>query len=237
MKNIELQNTVNHHFVFAGFITFEEVLKRLKEKTPFYRIAQKEKKIIKEIFYDNEYNMLSGAGIVLSKSSTKENTFFNIRRISRSSKAKDLKYRIDGNCSPTDHPKDYTKKIATAIESSFASPLTIDLESIVKKTTEKIEVILKKTIFDIICGTGYRAQITHEEVSYKDIASGYKVLQEGATLTVPTGEHDETNELLTIIDRHIPNLVLYNDSRFEIAQKLLYSEQQESDTKPQSNEE
>ena len=226
MKNIELQTTENHHFVFAGFITFEEVLKRLKEHTPFYRIVQKEKKVIKETFYDNDYNMLSDAGIVLSKSTTKENTFFNIRRISRATNIKDSKYRIDGKCQPTDHPKDYTKKIASAIENTFMSPLTIDLESIVKKTSEKIEVVLKKTIYDIICGTGYRALITHEEVSYKDIASGNKVLQEGATLTVPTGEFEETSYLLNIIERKIPNLVLYNESRFEIAQKLLYTEGQ-----------
>lgn len=227
MTNIELQTTENFHFVFAGFITFEEVIKRLKEKTPFYRIAQKGKKVIKEIFYDNEYNMLSDSGIVLSKSSTKENTYFNIRRISHAANIKDSKYRIDGVCQASDHPKDYTKKIATAIENTFMSPLTIDLESIVKKTKEKIEVVIKKTIYDIICGTGYHAEFTHEEVSYKDVESGNKVFQECATLTVPSGEYEETAHLLNIIERTIPNLVLYKESRFEIAQKLLYSEEQE----------
>ena len=236
MNNIELQTTENNHFVFAGFITFEEVLKRLKEKTPFYRIAEKEKKVIKEVFYDNQYNMLSDAGIVLSKSTTKENTFFNIRRISRAKNIKDLKYRIDCQCQATDHPKDYTKKIAAAIENTFASPLTIDLESIVKKTTAKIEVVMKKTIYEIICGSGYRAHITHEEVTYKDIESGKKVLQEGATLTVPAGDYEETSYLLGIIERNIPSLVRYSESRFEIAQKLLYTEEQELKL-PQEGEE
>lgn len=236
-KNIELQKTQNYHYVFAGFTTFDEVLKKMKEKMPYYKISLKEKKIIKEVFYDNEYNMLSDAGIVLSKSTTKKDSYFYLRRLNRVLKKKNTKYRLENKCDPDDHPRDYAVKIANAIDNSFSSSLTIDLESIVKKTKEIIEVINKKAIYDIICGSGYRAQIVFEDVSYKDIESGKKVFQEGVTLTVPTGENQETTEILKIIERNIPGLVLYEESRFEIAQKLLYTEEQELELPTEGEEE
>ncbi|MBQ8444419.1 MAG: hypothetical protein IJX25_03615 [Clostridia bacterium] len=223
-KKAELQKYDNYHFVIAGFTQFKEILKKLKKAMPYYRFEAKPSKNIKEIFYDNEYNMLSDAGIVLSKSITSKDTYFNIRRLSRVLQKRNKKYKIAGTCKPSDHPKNYAPQIASAIDDSFSSALTIDLENIVKKTKEIIELDIDKTPYDLICGSGFRAGIIHENVMYKDIKSGRKVFQECISLTVPSGEYPETEEILRIIDRAIPSLVRYNESRFELAQKLLYSQ-------------
>lgn len=231
-KSAQLQKRDNYHFILAGFTSFSEALKILREKMPFYKIAPAGKKYIKEVFYDNEYNMLSDAGIVVSKSTTTKDTYFNIRRLSRVLNKRNKKYTIDKRCSETDHPRDYAEQIAAAINDSFSSSLTIDLEGIVKKTTEKIQVDINKSIYEIICGTGYRAQIIDEQVTYKDITTGRKVVQECVSLSAPVGEFEETAEILKIIERNIPGLVLYQQSRFEIAQKLLYSEEAEMPEEP-----
>ena len=223
-KKVELQKNDNYHYVLAGFTTFDDVLKTLKKIMPFWRITPSGKMYIKEIFYDNDYNMLSSAGIVLSKSTTNKNTFFNIRRLARVLNKKNIKYQIDNYCGAKDHPREYAEQIAAAINNCFSTSLTIDLETLVKKTTAKIQIDIFKKNFKLICGSGYKATIVYEKVYYKDLKNGKKVVQDGVSLTVPKGELDETAQLLKLIERNIPGLVLYEESRFEIAQKLLYSD-------------
>ena len=218
-KNIELQTNRSYHYVFVGFIKFKEILKKLSVKMPYYKFTNVGSNNLKEIFYDVEGNMLSDAGIVLSKSITKKDTFFNVRRLSRVSKKK---YKLD-KCEPDDNPKDFAVQIADAIEDSFSTPLSIDLESIVKKTKPIISLDIDKTIYEIVCGTGYKAKLVYEDVEYRDIKTGKKIRQEGATLVAPIEDCEETEEILNIIERNIAGLSLYNASRFEIAQKLLYS--------------
>ncbi|MBO5394702.1 MAG: hypothetical protein J6A28_02220 [Clostridia bacterium] len=228
-KKVELQQYDNYHYVLVGFTTFDEVIKKLKKILPFWRISPAGKKYIKEIFYDNEYNMLSDAGIVLSKSTTNKNTYFNIRRLVRVLNRKNKKYQIDSRCDEKDHPREFAEQIAAAINNSFSSSLTIDLENLVKKTKPKIQIDIYKKNYQLVCGTGYNAMIVYENVFYKDLESGRKVVQDGVSLSVPKGDSEETAELLKIIERNIPGLVLYEESRFEIAQKLLYTDKENED--------
>jgi len=90
-----------------------------------------------------------------------------------------------------------------------------------------MEVHNDKTPYDIIGGTGFRAKLVCEKVLYKDVASGKKVYQDCISLSVPSSEREETEELLKLIERTLPSLVLFNASRFELAQKLLYTPEQE----------
>jgi len=229
-KKAELQKSDNYHYVIAGFTNFKDILKTLKRAMPYYRFELMPKKKIVEIFYDDDYNMLSDAGIVLSKSSTNKDTNFNIRRLSRVLHKRNKKYKIAGTCKQNDHPKQYAEQLAAAIDDSFSSSLTIDIENIVKKTKEKIEIEMNKTPYAVICGTGFKAKITHELVVYKDVETGKKVEQECVNLSVPSGEHEETEELLKIIERNAPSLVLFKESRFELAQKVLYSSEENIST-------
>ena len=227
-KNLEMQTNLSYHYVFVGFATIKDVLKDINQRLPFYKFSLIGKSNLKEIFYDVENNTLSDGGIVLSKSISKTDTYLNIRRLSRINPRRNRKYKID-RCEEKDHPKDFAVQVAAAIEDSFSSPLSIDLESIVKKTKPKISLDIDKQTYDVVCGTGYRAKFVYENVLYKDIASGKKVEQAGITLYVPMEECKETEEILTAIERGVTGLSLYNESRFEIAQKLLYTEPQELD--------
>ena len=224
-QDLQLQRTRSYHYVFVGFVKFEEILKKLISRMPYYKITKSSKNNLKEIFYDVQDNMLSNAGIVLSKSLTNKDAFFNIRRLSRVSK-RNKKYRLE-ECNAEDHPREFAPQIASAIEHSFSLPLSIDLESIIKKTKPTISLDISKTNYDVVCGSGYRAKIVYEDVLYQDVATGKKILQEGMTLVVPNEETQETEEILNLIDKYISNLSLYDASRFEIAQKLLYTEKQD----------
>ena len=224
VKNVQLSPVRNYHYVIVGFAEFKEVLKKIKKALQYYRFQPLPKKRIVETYYDNEYKMLSDAGIVLSKSVTKKDTYFNIRRLSRVLDRKTLKNRIETKCLPDDHPRNYSVEIADAIAKMFSSSLTIDIENIVKKTSPIIDVGINKAPYELICGTGYRAKLTYEEVYYRDIATGKKIFQECVCLTTPDEDCAETQEILKAIERHAPAFIMYQESRFEFAQKLLYAQ-------------
>ena len=123
--------------------------------------------------------------------------------------------------------KDYSLQLAQAIEHSFSSPFSVDLDSIVKQTKPKFETIIQADKYQIICGTGYRASMEYENAHYKDIKTGKKVSRLGITFNFPLEEREETAEILDVIDRKIKGLSLNELSRFEIAQQVLYTQLEE----------
>lgn len=224
-KKLEMQNSQSYHFVFVGFADFNRVFKALVENLPYYRFANQGNTTEKEIFYDVPDELLSNAGLILSKWYNAGNIYFHIRRLSQSiagSKRPTKKF-LFGSCEDGDEPKDFSLQIASAIEHSFTSPFSVDLDSIVKQTMPKIEVVIQSTKYQIICGTGYRAIMEYENATYKDIKTGKKVSRLGVTFKFPLEEREETEEILRVIDRKVKGLGSFDLSRYEIAQKLLYT--------------
>lgn len=227
-KKLEMQNLQSYHFVFVGFADFKKVFKALTAALPYYRFAAQGKKTEKEIFYDVPDQLLSSAGLILSKWYNDGNIYFHIRRLSRTligSKRPSKKF-LFGSCEDEDEPKDFSLQIASAIENSFTSPFSVDLDSIVKQTAPKIETTIESDCYKIICGTGYRATMEYENATYKDVKSGKKVSRLGVTFKFPLEDCEETKEILQVIDRKVQGLANFDLSRFEIAEKLLYSERE-----------
>lgn len=228
-KKLEMQNTKSYHFVFVGFADFEKVFKLLVANLPYYRFAGKGKSTEREIFYDVPDELLSNSGLILSKWYEDGNIYFHIRRLSRDLEGNKLpsKKFLFGSCEDEDQPKDYSLQLAQAIEHSFSSPFSVDLDSIVKQTKPKFETIIQADKYQIICGTGYRASMEYENALYKDIKTGKKVSRLGITFNFPLEEREETAEILDVIDRKIKGLSLNELSRFEIAQQVLYTQLEE----------
>lgn len=224
-KKLELRNVQSYHYVFVGFATFKDVFKSLEEHMPYYRFVEDGKVSEKEIFYDVPDELLSSAGLILSKWYEGGKIYFHIRKISQifNGSRRPSKKFLFGSCKDEDEPKDFSLQIATAIENSYAMPFTVDLDSIVKQTQPKIEVQIESIKYNIICGTGYRAVLLYENAVYRDIKTGKKVSRLGVTFQAPMEDREETQEILDIIDKRVKGLALFDESRFEIAQKLLYS--------------
>ena len=64
----------------------------------------------------------------------------------------------------------------------------------------------------------------YEKAIYKDIATKKKVKRYGVTFKLPKDEKWEkwNNEILEAVDHYCKEMVSYESSRFEIAQRLLY---------------
>ena len=60
------------------------------------------------------------------------------------------------------------------------------------------EVDIQSDKYNVICGTGYRAEMLYENATYKDIKTGNKVSRLGITFKVPLDERPETDEILDI---------------------------------------
>lgn len=223
-SKLELDNTRRYHFVLLGFAEFKDIIKKFVSILKFYRFENQGKINSKEIIYDMPDDLLSDSGIVISKLFENGKVLLQVNKLSSlrgDLKRPSKKYNL-GTIGKDEEPKDYSLQITQAIESSFTTQFTVDLDAFVQKTIPKIEIDIEATKYKIICGSGYRAAMYFEEVVYKDIKTKKKVSRPGVTLQLPADNSPENDEILKVIDRQINELALYNLSRFEIAKQLLY---------------
>ena len=234
MKNqLQLENVKTYHYMIMGYETFPRILKTLSEELAFYRLSRQNDVIGKEIMYDIPNNTLTDAGIVLSKQYENGRVMFKVRKLSflpdemKMPSKKFILQELDSDA----EPRDYSLEISSAIENSFSSPFTIDLDAIVREVVPKIEVDIKSEHYLIIGGTGYRGQLFYEHTTYKDVETKKKVEKEGVVLKLPTEEiyEAENKKILDIIDRKVKALGLYNMSRYELAKKALYTTAEEEE--------
>ena len=201
------------------------VIKKLDRELAFYRLYYKEKAKGIEIIYDTPNNLLTGAGIVLSKQYENSKAFFKVRKFSylpTELRKPSAKYYL-AECNNRETPKDYPLQIATAINNAFSNIFTIDLVEVVKQTIPKYEIKVKGDVYTLTSGSGMKGSVMFETATYKDLLTGRKVKKKGATIALPSDPafKKETEEVLDAVDRKCKELFPYKESRFEIAQRVL----------------
>ena len=225
-KSGKKENIQRVHYVILGFYTFKDVLKKLEDMLKFYRLEDLGVKKEKEIIYDTKGDLLSNAGIVISKNYHDQKVEFNVTKISMlpgEMKRPSQKFLL-GDLEEDSEPRDFSLEVSAAIENLFGVKFTFDLDSIVRQTFPKIAIDIDKHEYNIIGGTGYRAKLSYENNVYRDVASNNKVTSDGVTLKIFLDEkyQEENKKILDMIERKIKELGLFDLSRFEIAKKLLY---------------
>lgn len=223
---LELENFQRYHFVILGFSNFKSIFKKIKNVMKFYRFSDEGIVNEREIIYDVSNNLLSDSGVILSKQYGEKKIKFIVTKISQlpGEMKRPSKEFLLGELETDAEPKDYSLQISSAIENSFSATFTVDLDSFVKQTYPKIRIDIKSRKYLIIGGTGYRAELYYEKVTYRDIKSRKTVMRDNITFKMwNTKEYNEENkQILDILDKKIKEIALFDLSRFEIAQKLLY---------------
>lgn len=232
-STLENENKEKHHFYIIGK-NERALIAKLEKHLKFYTLRFEKKFTGKEIIFDVPNNMLSNAGLVLSKQYESKNIYFKVRKINflpKNIKNRASKKFYLAQCTGIEEPKDYPIQIANAIQSSFSEPFTIDLVSIVRQTVPKIEILVHGKKYEIIGGFGYKGALTFEKVVYRDLVTSKKVIKYGVTLILPSSEKEQkyNDEILEIIDKYCTELIPYRSTRFEIAKRLLYPETMQSD--------
>ena len=203
----------------------EKIADKLNLNLGFFSFRpQKNIKAI-EIIYDTPNNLLSSAGIVLSKQIDEKGTFFKVRKISKlptEMRRPSQKFEL-AKCGSKESPKDFALQVSSAINNSFYNIFTIDLAEVVKKTIPKIEIIVKGEVYEIVGGTGFKGSMMFENVIYKDLITHKKVKRKGVTVAFPSEQiyEKDRQDVLEGIERHCKELIPYKESRFEIASRVL----------------
>mgnify|MGYP003571389650 CR=1 FL=1 len=202
------------------------VVDKLNLNLGFFSFRKSGKFKAVEVVYDTPDNLLASAGIVLSKQFEANKTYFKVRKISRVQSElsrKSQKFEI-AKCTAKQSPKDLAIQVATAINNYFSNIFTIDLSDVVKNAIPKIEITIKGNLYDVIGGTGFKGTVLFEKVTYKDLISRKKVNRDGFTFSCPNNNsyQKEVDEILWGIERYCKELIPYNESRFEIAQRILH---------------
>ncbi len=223
MHKLEQHNSQSYHYDFVGSTTFKTVYKKLSDSLPYYRVAKSSKNDTREIFYDIPKRLLSEAGIVISKFINGSEASLNVRKLSnvKTLKRRSTKY-LFSECRVDDIPRDFSYELASLIESIFKNPFSVDTEALVKQTEAFLEIDIKAQKYDIICGSGYKAVMLYEDSIYKDLKTGKKIMRNGITFKFPVDDRPEREEVLRAVEKNIKGLAFQNDSRFELAEKLLY---------------
>lgn len=227
-SKLENENVEKYHYYIIGRDE-KKLVEKLNKYLKFYTLRFVENFVGREIIYDVPNNMLSNAGLVLSKQyEENDGIFFKVRKISflpANVKRKSKKFYL-AECKGSEEPKDFPIQIANAIQSSFTEPFTIDLISIVRQTVPKIEIKVYGRKYKIIGGYGYKAKFFFEKTEYRDLINGKKVIKYGVTFNAPAGEENQqyNQEVLSVIDKYCSELVPYKQTRFEIAKRVLSSE-------------
>jgi len=208
----------------------KKTIEKLNANLGYYSFRPFTKSLSTEIFYDTPDNMLSGAGVVLSKYIEGNEAYIQIRKLSYidSKKVKAGKKIKVVDCTPKQTARDFIVQIAAAINNMYENIFTIDLSEIIKKVISTVQIDIKGDVYQIAGGTGYRATLSFEKNIYRDLKKGKVVKKKGATFISPSDPNfdKEREEVLYGIDRYCKELFPYNESRFEIASRVLRSKKE-----------
>ncbi len=224
-EQVQAEQFKKAHYFFIGN-DHKKIIDKLNKNMPYHRIAYEREFNGREIIYDVKSNMLSKAGIVISKQYEEGQYFFKVRKISALTdgfRRPSQKFKL-GECEGTETPKDFPTQIANAISNAFSNAFTIDLVSVVRQTVPKIEIVVTGSRYKVICGNGYNCGLMYETAVYKDVETNKKVKRNGFTLHLPKGERYEKDNKIVMdyIEHYCKELVNYQESRFEIADRLLH---------------
>ena len=224
-EKLEAEDFRKAHYFFIGK-NYRKSVQKLDANLQYFRVREEGKFEGLEIIYDVKSNMLSNAGLVLSKQYEGDKAFFKVRKISTlpgGFKRPSQKFEL-AEVSASESPKDFPVQIANAISNSFPGAFTIDLVSVVRQTMPKIEIKVSGKKYKIHGGTGYEGVLLYETAIYQDLETRKKVKRCGFTLKLPKEPkwENDNKKILEAVNHYCKELVYYQESRFEIAQRLLH---------------
>lgn len=203
----------------------KKIIQKLEKHMPFYRFTFTTKTKSKEVIYDNATNLFASAGLVISKIFDDGKHYFVITKVSYLPKQfkKPSVVLFKAECNAQDVPSMYPIKLAGVIMDSSPSIFTVDIVEIMKTVRPKMEISVIGDKYEIASGSGYKAELIFENVKYKDLKKGQSFKHKNAVFNLSGNEKDEKSngEIKDAVLRHCKELFPYEETRFEIARRVL----------------
>ena len=203
----------------------KKIVHKLELHMPFYRFNFEKKIKSREIVFDTATNLLESAGLVLSKIYDDGKCYFVLTKVSylppKFKKPSVVLFKAE--CASNDMPSMYPVKLAGVIGDSNPSVFTVDLVEVVKVVVPKIQIDVTGDGYRIASGSGYKAKMLFESVKYKDLFTGRKFKHKNVAFVLSGKEEDakSNNEIKGTVLRYCKELFPYDETRFEIARRVL----------------
>ena len=225
MKEItNLQDTITYYYDMLRD-NQKRIVQKLEAHMPFYRFPFEKKFRSREMIYDTKTNLLASAGLVLSKVYDDGAYYFILTKVSylppKFKKPSIVLFKAE--CAPNDVPSMFPVKLAGEISDSNPTIFTVDLVEVVKSVVPRIQIDVVGDKYNIISGTGYKAELLFENVKDKDLFTGKKFKHKNAAFVLSGKDEDAKNnqEIKGTVLRYCKELFPYDETRFEIAKRVL----------------
>lgn len=221
---IEVNNDGVKTYTLFTKNTMKEVI-ALQRLMPMYSFAPFDKYKSTEVFLDSSNNLLSSAGILLSKATEKNKAWFKVERerykANKSSIQRAEKVFIH-NIGVRDSALDHLFFLTDGIKSMFSTQFYIDLDNVLKLVVPKIELKIKKTVFKVFSGKGFKAEIIFEDVDIKNYESRRAANLQFMTVkqTSSSISKDEFEDFTSKLEKYCKEVIPTEDTKYEIAKRM-----------------
>ena len=196
----------------------------LEKKLSLHRFSFVKQYKMSEIFFDTPNDLLSKAGIVVSKTITPEKAYFKVERQSFSLKQLSrLKETIFiHEVGPRDSVADHAFFLVDGIKALFTTQFTIDLENVLKNLQPIITVNSVMQEWNVLSGGGFKckifyktSKITNIETKRKNEFKSMRLELDCAETYLPAFDY-----LVDQIDKNCKDFVINTESLFDYCLRL-----------------
>ncbi len=202
---------------------FEKVL-AIEKKISLHRFSFVKRYRTNQVFYDTSTNLLEKAGIVLSKVSTPEKTYFMVER--QSFLPKTFSRRNEQvfihEVGIRDKVSDHAFYLVDGIKSLFTTQFTIDLENVLKNIFPKIIVSSDVAKYNVLSGGGFKAILLFKDVKIKNLETKRKAANKLLNVSIDCPETYMTafKYFNQQIDKYCKELVPFDESLYDYAHRV-----------------
>ena len=175
-----------------------------------------------ETFYDTPNDLLYKAGIVLSRVQEDDRVFFKVAQAVNNNLKTSTQKVFSHKVSVRDTIKDHSFYLVDGIRGLFSTPIYIDLENVIKNAIPKITVAISANVYKIISGSGFRAYMCHENITYENFETKRQQKANGMTVKLSGLEQymSEFIEFNKAIQKHCKEFVEVHEDLYEHAKKI-----------------
>ena len=206
--------------------TMKKVL-QLQESLRLYTFIPVGKSMQKDIYLDSPNNLLKSAGLNLCKTTENNKALFKVERekydednkrhtIQRAEKV------FIHEIGLRDVVKDHMFFLTDGIKQMFTTQFYIDLDNVLKTVIPKIELNSKKTIFKIFSGSGFKGEMTFEDINVKNYDTKRQASFSMLTIKQISARYDKSEflDLTSKIEKYCREVMPTNNNKYEIAKRM-----------------
>lgn len=191
----------------------------LEKKINLHRFIFNKQYKISEIFYDTTTNLLSKAGVILSKTIMPGKTYFKVERQSFLLKSFSRKKEtvFIHEVGARDKINDHAFFLVDGIKSLFTTQFTIDLENVLKNLVPKI--IIDSVIDDwtVMSGGGFKGKILYKTSNIRNLETKRKADYKTMRVELDCGETylSSFNYLIDQIKKNCKDFIECDESLYD----------------------